>query len=128
MEFDLGQERTRLIFGLRNAAPVYHSATRPTPILGGWHRQPCGISPLIQPVPTLLDIHSVARLAPMLGGWARQGTRRTFSSSSSSRAWGLGTNGHSAYFRRLVWLPCLGLGAGNNSAYHCAETEEFISC
>jgi hypothetical protein len=60
-------------------------------------------------------------------GWARQGTRRTFGGSSSSCARGLGATGHSACFQRLVWLPCLGLGAGNNSTYHCPEAKEFIS-
>jgi hypothetical protein len=58
--------------------------------------------PLTRSVPTLLSVPSVARLAPMLGGWARQGTRRTFGGSSSSRARGLGTTGHSACFPRLV--------------------------
>jgi hypothetical protein len=103
------------------------AVTRPTPRLGSWRRQPCGLSPLTRPVPTLLGVPSMARLAPMLGGWVRQGIQCTFGGSSSSCAQGLGATGPSACFRWLVWLPYLGLGAKNNSAYHYAEVEEIFS-
>jgi hypothetical protein len=102
------------------------AATRPTARLGGWRHQPCGISTLIRPIPTLLSVPSVACVAPMLGGWARQGTQHTFGGSSNSHARGLGATRHSVYLRWLVWLPYSGLGTGNNLASHNAEVGEIF--